>query len=150
MKEKFAAIPEPLRRQILIRAAIGIVSLILLFASLLYGGDWRFAIPCVLLAAFFLWNGAVLFWRSADGRYVVLEGVCTEIERSALRRRVKAIRLQEKRFPVLILSQRQRIRNLAVGDTLTVYVSEKAMVYEMDGCRIVSSYIALSRKEAAS
>ena len=97
-----------------------------------------------------MWSGAVLFWRSADGRYVVLEGVCTEIERSALRRRVKAIRLQEKRFPVRILSQRQSIRNLTVGDTLTVYVSEKATVYEMDGCRIVSSYIALSRKEAAS
>ena len=72
-----------------------------------------------------------------------------EIERSTLRRRLKSFSLQGERFPIRIMNQRQRIRGLAVGDTLTVYVSEKALVYEMDGCKIVNSYIALCRKEAA-
>ena len=42
MKEKFARIPEPLRRQILFRMGIGFVSVILLITALLVGGDWRF------------------------------------------------------------------------------------------------------------
>ena len=41
MKEKFARIPEPLRRQILFRMGIGFVSVILLITALLAGGDWR-------------------------------------------------------------------------------------------------------------
>lgn len=149
MKEKFARIPEPLRRQILFRMGIGFVSVILLITALLVGGDWRFCIPCAALVVFFLGGGALLFFRGADGRYVVIEGVCTEIERSTLRRRLKSFSLQGERFPIRIMNQRQRIRGLAVGDTLTVYVSEKALVYEMDGCKIVNSYIALCRKEAA-
>lgn len=149
MKEKFARIPEPLRIQILFRLGIGVVSAILLITALLIGGDWRFCIPCAALAVFFLGGGVLLFFRGTDGRYVVIEGVCTEIERSTLRRRLKSFSLQGKQFPIRIMNQRQRIRGLAVGDTLTVYVSEKALVYEMDGCRIVNSYIALCRKEAA-
>lgn len=148
MKEKFARIPEPLRRQILFRMGIGLVSVILLITALLIGGDWRFCVPCAALAVFFLGGGTLLFFRGADGRYVIIEGVCTEIERSAVRRRLKSFSLQGKQFSVRIMNQRQRIRGLAVGDTLTVYVSEKAMVYEVDGCKIVNSYIALCRKEA--
>lgn len=149
MKEKFARIPEPLRRQILFRMGIGLVSVILLITALLVGGDWRFCVPCMALAVFFLGGGTLLFFRGADGRYVIIEGVCTEIERSAVRRRLKSFSLQGERSPIRIMNQRQRIRGLAVGDTLTVYVSEKALVYEMDGCKIVNSYIALCRKEAA-
>jgi len=149
MKEKFARIPEPLRRQILFRMGVGFVSVILLITALLIGGDWRFCVPCAALAVFFLGGGTLLFFRGSDGRYVVIEGVCTEIERSTLRRRLKSFSLQGERFLIRIMNQRQRIRGLSVGDTLTVYVSEKALVYEMDGCKIVNSYIALCRKEAA-
>ena len=102
MKEKFERIPEPLRRQILFRMGIGFVSVILLITALLVGGDWRFCVPCAALAVFFLGGGIQLSFRGSDGRYVVIEGVCTEIERSTLRRRLKSFSLQGERFPITL------------------------------------------------
>ena len=91
MKEKFKQIPQPLRKQILLRCVGAGLSLAMLLFVLVYSRDWRFFIPCVVVAILCLASAALLFNRCARGKYVVITGVCTEIERTSIRKRIKAI-----------------------------------------------------------
>ena len=50
MKEKFKQIPQPLRKQILLRCVGAGLSLAMLLFVLVYSRDWRFFIPCVVVA----------------------------------------------------------------------------------------------------
>ena len=50
MKEKFKQIPQPLRKQILLRCAGTGLALAMLLFVLVYSRDWRFFIPCVVAA----------------------------------------------------------------------------------------------------
>lgn len=145
MKDKFLQIPAPLRRQILIRCSgcgIGIIMMLLVFA---YRGDWRFFLPCAALAIICLGSAAALFDQCVQSKYVVIEGVCTEIERSAIRKRIKAIYFRDDKFSIQLTAIR-RVKNLTVGDPISVYVSENTSVYETDGCKVICNYLAMVKR----
>lgn len=144
MKEKFKLIPYPLQRQILIRLGGAGLGLLMLTLVLAYRGDWRFFIPCIALTGVCAGSALLLYLQCIDDRYVIIEGICTEIEKSPLRRRVKAIYIRTAEHDVKLLNAR-RIKNLSVGNQLMVYVNEKTAVYEMDGCKVLCSYLALAK-----
>ena len=144
MKEKFKLIPYPLQRQILIRCGCAVLGLVMFVFVLLYQGNWQFFLPCIALAGVCAGGAGLLFYRCVHNGYVILEGVCTEIERSPLRKRIKAIYLRTEEYDVKLLNAR-RIKNLAVGNQLTVYVQDNTAVYEMDGCKVLCSYLALTK-----
>ena len=77
---------------------------------------------------------------------VVIEGECTEVERTTLRKRPKVIYFTAEPHNVK-LHVRQRLRNIAVGDRLVVYASENTPVYQNEGCQILSGYLALTVKK---
>ena len=144
MKEKFLSIPEILRKQILLRLGGAGVGLSMMFIVLAYRGDWRFLIPCIALTLFCFAVSASLYDRCLQGKYVVVEGTCTEIERTPLRRRIKALYLRNEQHNVKLVGVR-RIKNLIVGDSVTVYVADDAAVYEIDGYQVVCNYLALEK-----
>ena len=144
MKEKFMQIPVPLRKQILLRCAgVGLGAAMLLIV-LIYSTDWRFMVPCAAAAVFCLSSAALLFDRCVRGKYVVITGICTEIERTSIRKRIKAIYLQTEEHQIKLVGVRP-VRNLIVGDTLNLFVAENTPVYNTDGCNVICSYIALSK-----
>lgn len=144
MKEKFMQIPAPLRRQILLRCAgVGLGATMLLIV-MIYSTDWRFMVPCAAAAVLCLSSAALLFDRCIRGRYVVITGICTEIERTSIRKRIKAIYLQTEEHQVRLVGVRP-VRNLIVGDTVSLFVAENTPVYNTDGCNVICSYIALSK-----
>ena len=142
MKEKFIQIPQALRKQIWLRCGGAGMGAAMLLMVLIYSTDWRFMVPCAVAAALCIASAALLYYRCIQGRYVEICGVCTEIERSGIRKRIKAIYLQTPEHTIRVVGIKP-IRNLSVGDSLTLYVVDNTAVYSMEGCSVICSYIAM-------
>ena len=74
----------------------------------------------------------------------MITGICTEIERTTIRKRVKAIYLQTEEHQVKLVGVRP-VRNLLVGDTLSLFVEENTPVYTIEGSNVICSYITLEK-----
>ena len=144
MKEKFMQIPQALRKQIWLRCGGAGMGAAMLLMVLIYSTDWRFMVPCAVAAVLCIASAALLYYRCIQGRYVEIYGVCTEIERSGIRKRIKAIYLQTPEHTIRVVGIKP-IRNLSVGDSLTLYVADNTAVYNMDGCNVICSYIAMTK-----
>ena len=142
MKEKFMQIPQALRKQIWLRCGGAGMGAAMLLMVLIYSTDWRFMAPCAVAAVLCIASAALLYYRCIQGRYVEICGVCTEIERSGIRKRIKAIYLQTPEHTIRIVGIKP-IRNLSVGDSLTLYVADNTAVYSMEGCSVICSYITM-------
>ena len=142
MKEKFMQIPQALRKQIWLRCGGAGMGAAMLLMVLIYSTDWRFMVPCAVAAVLCIASAALLYYRCIQGRYVEICGVCTEIERSGIRKRIKAIYLQTPEHTIRIVGIKP-IRNLSVGDSLTLYVADNTAVYSMEGCSVICSYITM-------
>lgn len=146
MKEQFKYIPKPLQKQILIRIAGAILGLFLFILVLIFYKDWRFWIPCVILSVMCLASAGTLFYRCVFGKYVVVEGVCTDIDKTLIRRRIKAIYIRNDNFSIKIVNAK-RIKNLSIGDIVTVYVADNSAVYDVDGMKVICYYLAMTKGE---
>ena len=146
MKEQFKCIPKPLQKQILIRIAGAILGLFLFILVLIFYKDWRFWIPCVILSVMCLSSAGTLFYRCVFGKYVVVEGVCTDIDKTLIRRRIKAIYIRNDNFSIKIVNAK-RIKNLSIGDIVTVYVADNSAVYDVDGTKVICYYLAMTKGE---
>lgn len=142
MREKFKQIPSALQRQILFRLIAGFTSLLLFFVILMSFSDVYFSLPCLILAAFLIVNGSLLFYNCSKGRYIIVQGVCSDIETKGFRKKVKAFYMEFEEM-VLKIPVRQRIRHLHTGNTVTVYLSSKTPVYEKDNILFICSYHAI-------
>ena len=144
MKEKFKQIPAPLRKQIWVRCAGAGLAAAMLLIVLIYSNDWRFMVPCAVAALLCLASAAMLFDRCVRGKYVVITGICTEIDRTTIRKRIKAIYLQTEEHQVKLVGVRP-VRNLLIGDTLSLFVAENTPVYTIEGSNVICSYITLEK-----
>ena len=144
MKDIFLAFPEPLRKQILLQCAGGGFGIAMFLILLVYGRDWYFLFPCAALVIVSLSGATSLYDRCRQERYVTIEAACTEITRTPFRRRIKSLYLRSEQYTIKLVGVRN-ICGLAVGDTLTLYVSDNAAIYEMDGSMVLCSYLALSK-----
>lgn len=149
MKEKLNMLPKSLQKQVLIRLAAGAVFLLLMIVIFIYSRDLYFALPCALLSGYLLINGSWLFYHGYHGEYVRIRGICEEIETVGLRKRIKSIRIAFDGYSVRI-PVHQRIKRLAVGDTVIVYLSEKTPVYEQDGGYMICGYDALETEKGCN
>ena len=85
-----------LRKQILIRLAGGGVGITMVVLLLLCQTDWRLLIPGLALTLVSLFSAMLLFVKCVNGDYIRLAVVCRNVERSSLRKRVKAIYVQSE------------------------------------------------------
>lgn len=144
MKEKFLQIPSPLRKQLLLWLGGCVLSMAVLVMVLATPGEWSLFLPCILLFLVCGGSGWLLWDRCIHQRYVAIEGTCTEIERTPLRSRIKAIYLRMDDLNVKFVGV-GAMKNLMVGDTVTVYVAETTDVYEMEGHLVICSHLAIAR-----
>lgn len=144
MKEKFLSIPLPLQKQILLRlggAGIGAVTFLLVLS---YRSDWRLMLPCVALIVLCVGSTLSLYDRCIQSKYVAVTGSCVEIEKSAWRRRTKAIYLRTDQYSIKLAGV-QKIKNLIVGDQLTVYIADNTAVYAVDEYHVICNYLAIEK-----
>lgn len=106
--------------------------------------DWRYFLPCVLLILFCFFTAAALYYRCVQNRYIVITGVCTEIEKSMLRKQTKVIYLRQDDICIKLVGA-PRLKHLMVGDRLTLYLADNATIYELDGYYVVYDILALHR-----
>lgn len=144
MREKFKQLPEALQKQVLYRIVAGLVFLLCTIIILMFYRDIYLLLPCLCFAVFFTLNGLWVFRETAAGKYVVIEGRCTGIERTPLRKRIKSIYIEADAVTVKIIAK-QRIKQLVIGDTVKVYVFEKTPVYDQEQCKLLCSYLALEK-----
>lgn len=146
MKKLLKIIPEPLQKEILLRLIGCILGAFLLFVFGIAYKDWRFWLPCGILSVMCLVSAGTLFFRCVLGNYVVVEGICTDIDKSLLRKRIKAVYIRNDQFSIKIVNAK-RIRNLSIGDTVTVYVADNSAVYDVDGTKVICYYLAMTKGE---
>lgn len=142
MKVKFKQLPETMKKQILLRSATGLLFIILFVIVLVYFGDIYLYLPCLLFAGFLLSNAGLLLYNSVNEKFISVRGICKNIEVTGIRKRIKSIslKLDEGTLKILIKS---RLKHLAVGDTVIVYLSDKTPVYDDNGVHFICNYYAL-------
>lgn len=142
MKEKFKALPEALRLQILSRFAAGVGFLVMLIVILIFYRSVYLWLPSLVFMVLLIVNGLFLLYNSINGNFVSVAGVCEHIEVTGIRKRVKSLtlRLEENSLKV---SVKQRIRKIKLGDTVIVYLSVKTPVYPQDDGYVVFNYYAI-------
>lgn len=151
MKERFKQLPEALQKQIIIRFAAATFFSLLFVIILIVHGDAYLYIPCLLFAGLLIANTTLLQYNSLNGNFVSVSGLCTHIETTTFRKRIKSITLEYdgEKTQQLTISVKERIRRLEVGDTVIVYLSEKTPVYIRDGEYWINSYYAIEVRKGA-
>ena len=148
LKEKWKTIPETLRKQIVVRLGVGLVALMLFVVILITYRDIYMALPCIILSVFLIAAAGWLAYSIARGDYICITGTCTQVQLTAVRKRIKQLQLDVDGIPVQ-LQIKHRMKVLSVGDVVTMYLSEKTPVYEKDGVQLICSYIAVERGKGA-
>ena len=82
MRERIKELPEALQKQIFLRIAVGALSLILFVIVLILYHNLYLCLSFVFFTIVFFGSGVFLLRRLAAGKYVVLEGNCSRIERA--------------------------------------------------------------------
>jgi len=148
IKEKFWQLPAALQKQVLIRGALGVTALLLFIVILIFTKELYFGLPCIALSLFMIVNSALLLYNCINGKYVVIAGICADVEKTVLKKRVKSIdvKVDEKN---LTLPIRHRLKSPSVGDEITAYLPENAPVYEKDGGYCIYSFYAVKIRRKA-
>ena len=146
MRERFKQLPEALQKQVLTRFGIGVLFLLLFLIIVFCFRDLYLSLPCLLFAGFLIASGGCLFYNGLMGKYVRIQGICNQVETTGIRKRIRYIYITMEQS-IVKLPVRQRMKNLAVGDTIIIYLSDREPVYEQDNGYLVCSYFALERRK---
>lgn len=146
MRDIFSKMPATMTRQILLRSGITLLTFILFVTVTAIFNNIYLYMPCLILFAVMIVNTFALVYNCVKGNYVILEGLCSDVEITKIKRKIKAIELKAQdrvfRFPI-----NKRIGKINLGDTVIVYLSDKTLLYEKDGIFIIYEYYALEVKE---
>ncbi len=144
MKEKLKNLPPLLRKQALLRFAGAGACFCLLMVVIIGSRQLMLCLPFFIMGAFSAGSGALIVWRTNQGKIVILEGVCRQVDTTLFRRRPKAVVVKCGEHSVKVYL-RYRIGNLCPGDILRVYMADSSMIYEKDDMFVLSEYIALEK-----
>ena len=146
MKELLNQLPQPIRWQVVLRSAGLLLSLILFVAIWIGTAEFLFAFPCLVFAVFLIVNTGAMLYNINNGNCIRIHGTCIGIERTGIRRRMKSITIShdDKQLKIPV---RRKFSGLSIGCGVTLYLSDKAPVYEGNGGYVIDSYYALTLEE---
>ena len=143
LREQFFFLPDTLRRVLVFRLLVSLVSALLCIVCLLFAPAIQLAIPPLISMVHSLFAGNALFSAWASGNCICLRGTCSATEKTLFRRRMAAIYVSlENR--IIMLRPSFPVPSVQVGDTVAIYLSRHFPVYERDGVQVISRYYALS------
>ncbi len=143
LKELYMKLPALLRKHITINILAASLAVILFFIVIFCFSDIVLALPCLILSVLLIVKTAVLFYNCIAGNYLEIKGVCSDVEKTPFRRRVKSIivKAEDKK---LKLNAHYSIKNVNIGDALTVYMSKKSPLYNQNGIYIADEFYGVS------
>ena len=142
-KTQFAALPEPLKKQILIRLGFSLGFFLLFILVLWAMFDWMAVVPVIGLSIFSIISAGILFSKAVAGDYVVIRGRCIEVTVTPIRKRSKSILIQTDEHIVQLMTK-QRPKRIHKGVDLELYVAKNTHVYEKDGIQLLHTYLAIN------
>lgn len=148
MKRKFQALPSALQRQILLRFSIGALSLILFLLVVILYWDFYLSASFLLFSLVFGISGVLLLLRALGGKFVSIEGICRQVEKTPIRRKPKTVFVSAGPHTVRICLRHQ-LKSVSEGDGIVVYVADNMPVYQQDGCEVLNGYIAMEIRKGA-
>lgn len=104
-------------------------------------------VPALILLIFLLFHGIWLFRLAVRQQYLAIDGACTYIQRTAVRKRARYLQLDVQGTCVQIAAKRSYIP-YHPQQQLRLYLTPQTPVYEKDGVQLLSDYLgieALSR-----
>ena len=146
MKTAFEQIPEPLQRQILYRLGRGAAALLLTIALLYYTMELYSVLFCAFVIVFYAVSSFMLFRRAVIGNYVVINGICTAVTLTLLKKRAKLISLRTEDGQVVKVVIKNRLKKVKPGMNVTMYIASEVPVHENEGAHLIYSYLALEAK----
>lgn len=135
-----------LQKQLATRLALTVFGVIVDVLIVVCRCSWQLIVPGLIFTLVCLLSSLILYRKCAKGDFVMLTGNCCSIERTGLRRRIKAIYVQCEDKVLRIAAQVPRVRNLSVGDKLTIYLPLEEPVYDHDGCLVIFHFIAIGKE----
>ena len=141
MKQDACNIPLALQHQMLIQAALSVLTLVLAALAMLFFSI-TVSVPFLLCAVLLAFSAFRLYNIGRRGQYLVLEGTVLKLERTPLRLRPKAM-LMEVEGKALLVVLRNRHISVREGDALTLYIADPAPLYEWRGIHRLHSYLAV-------
>ena len=109
------------------------------------GYDALLVLPGVGFMLFSFTSAVWLFHIADRKRYVIVEGICAEVTKSILFKRVKTVTL-EADGKILRIQLKQHRRGYRAGAKLRLYIQESAKVYERDGALLIYDYILIEQR----
>ncbi|MEE1505097.1 MAG: hypothetical protein UGF89_12745 [Acutalibacteraceae bacterium] len=142
-KEAFDNIPRCLKDIFIKRFAIGIVMFVIsLVAAIVVG--FSLSLPCFCVSGFFLITGIGMLYNCITGEYVIVNGVCKNIELTSVKGKIKALYISaEDGKSVLKLLPKENAKKFNIGDSVIVYVPSKATITKNDGVFDVREYYCI-------
>lgn len=106
------------------------------------------SVPFWGLFLFFAISGGGMFYNILTGNYMIIEGVCNNIELTSVRGKIKAIYVSSKTGDkILRFLPKDTSKALNIGDKVKAYIPVESMVYEKDGVTNVSEYYCIEITE---
>ncbi len=81
--------------------------------------------------------------------YVVITGECTQVELNRFKRKIKSVWIRSNKGPVKVIL-RYKVKEIEVGDTVSVYTPITASIYEREQSFILNEYYAVSIAKKSS
>ena len=137
MKQDWKSLPPALQRQLIIQMGLAVCCLVLAIGALAFI-SFSVSVPFLLGAALLTICAARLYRTGMRGQYLILRGVILTV----LRQRPKSI-LLEANGKALLVMLRNRHAAVREGDTVTLYISDTAPLYEWQGIHRLHAYLAM-------
>jgi len=136
-------LPQLLKKRIALNILIATLAVVLFFIVIFCFSDVVLALPCLILSVLLIVKTAILFYNCIAGNYLEIKGVCSDVEKTPFRRRVKSItvKAEDKK---LKLNAHYSIKNISIGDAITVYISKKSPLYNQNGTYIANEFYGVS------
>ena len=135
-------IPVALQQQILIRAALSAVSL-LLSVILLFFFTSMVSIPFLFSSILLAASAGHTYWAVVHNRVLALKGTVLKLERTVFCHRPKAL-LVEAEGKALRIVLRNCLHAPKAGEEITLFILDSAQLYPWRGLHQLDSYLALS------
>ena len=139
IKDKISEVPEKLQMMCLFRCAVGAIFFVAFIAIVISSRDLAIIIPPLFVGLYLVFDAIHIMYNCANGKYVVVEGICCEIEYSKLGRKIKSVVIQHENDKVKIPCSAPRKKYIE-GENLIVYIPDSASVYDKDGYKYVNSF----------
>ena len=143
LKELYMKLPTLLKKQIALNVSAATLAIILFFIVIFCFSDVVLALPCLILSVLLIVKTAILFYNCIAGNYLEINGVCSDVEKTPFRKRIKSITLKAE-DKKLKLNAHYSIKNICIGDALTVYISKQTSLYNQNGIYIANEFYGVS------